>query len=37
MTRAERDHKVVLLFDSVGYEALSLDAVQDNDLLRPAS
>ncbi len=30
------DEKVVLLFDSVGYKALSLDAVEDNELLRAA-
>ena len=30
------DQKVVLLFDSVGCKALSLDAVEDNDLLEPA-
>ena len=29
------DQKVVVLFDSVGYKALFLDAVEDNDLLQP--
>jgi ATP-dependent DNA helicase RecQ len=33
--RYEED-KVVVLFDSVGYKALALEAVQDNDLLEPA-
>ena len=30
------DDKVVVLFDSVGYKALELDAVSENGLLRPA-
>jgi ATP-dependent DNA helicase RecQ len=33
--RYEED-KVVVLFDSVGYKALELEAVSDNHLLRPA-
>ena len=31
------DEKVVVLFDSVGYKALALDAVSRNRLLRPVA
>ena len=30
------DDKVVVLFDQVGYKALALEAISENDLLRPA-